>query len=329
MAGLPGIERDTRIAVTGLGEPGRRAAPHARQAQQPSCDPPLPQVVVALRLLDPTHDETRAREGPQIGVERVHVLVDPVRLLLRLIGHVARRADRPRPLVERADHAVTPGDARHLAHHRAEVERVVERGDAVRKVEGAGGEREVLAVRLHEPERADAPLVEGRPPETDVGVGEDVGRDVRDAAGDEVLRRPRLRRPDLEHPHPRPHVPLEQERERVLGRAPVLVIPAEVAVEVRKVGVDLVVGLVPAVRLRHRRPALDLAPLLGDARKPVVEHARYPVLDRKATAARRAGKHVAFCGELSATDGAAEDVEWGKHRPDGVLCTGSPAYTRA
>ena len=138
----------------------------------------------------------------------------------------------------------------------------------------------MLAVGLHARERPDARLVERAAADPDVRVGEDVGGDVLDAARDQVLRRPPLRRADLEHAHPRPHVPLEQQRERVLVRAPGLVVPAEVAAEVRELRVDLVVGLVPALRLRHRHPALDLAALLGDPRQAVVEHARDPVLDR-------------------------------------------------
>ena len=79
----------------------------------------------------------------------------------------------------------------------------------------------------------------------------------------------------------------------MLRRAPVLVVPAEVAVEVRQVGVDLVIGLVPALRPRHRRPALDLAALGLDARQAVVEHARHTVLDGKDGAAAAAAQRRA------------------------------------
>ena len=41
----------------------------------------------------------------------------------------------------------------------------------------------------------------------------------------------------------------------MLVRAPGLVVPAEVAAQVRELRVDLVVGLVPALRLRHLRPS--------------------------------------------------------------------------
>ncbi len=76
----------------------------------------------------------------------------------------------------------------------------------------------------------------------------------------------------------------------MLGRAPVLVVPTQVPVEVRQMRIDLVVALVPAVRLRHRRPALDLAPLCVDARQPVVEHPRHVVLDREHAAAAAAAE---------------------------------------
>jgi hypothetical protein len=115
----------------------------------------------------------------------------------------------------------------------------------------------------------------------------------------------------------------------VLGRAPVLVVPAEVAVEERQVRVDLVVGLVPTVLLRHRHPPGDLAPLGLDARQPVVEHARHAVLDGERPAAPRTAKRVALRRERRAADGAAEDVEGENCHGDALLCTGKDEHTAA
>ena len=271
--------------MAGLGEERRGAAPHAGQPQEAAGDPPVGELAVALRLLDAPYDEAGARERPEVCVERVHVLVDAEALLLCLVGDVGRGAERARALVQRAHPAALAGDARHLAHHRRQVERMVQRGDAVRDVERLRGEGEVLAVGLDAAERADPLLVERAAAEPDHRVGEDVRRHVLAAERHEVLRRPCLRRSHLEHAHAGTHVAIEQQRERVLRRAPVLVVPAEVAVEVRQMRVDLVVGLVPALRLRHRRPALDLAPLGLDARQAVVEHPRHAVLDREDGAA--------------------------------------------
>ena len=66
----------------------------------------------------------------------------------------------------------------------------------------------------------------------------------------------------------------------MLVRAPVLVLPAEVAVEERQRRVDLVVGPVPVLGAGELHPAVDLGPLLADPGEPVVEQARDPVLDR-------------------------------------------------
>src|SRR5260370_24643334 len=89
------------------------------------------------------------------------------------------------------------------------------------------------------PETGPSPThVEGAPSDADRGVGEDVGPDVLAPERDEVLRPPALRRTHLEHAHPGPHVTLEQDRERVLVRAPGSVVPAEVTAKVRQVRVD-------------------------------------------------------------------------------------------
>ena len=69
------------------------------------------------------------------------MLVDPVLALLRLARRVAGAIDRPRALVERDDVTAAARDARHLTHHASEVERVMERRDAVGHVERAVRER--------------------------------------------------------------------------------------------------------------------------------------------------------------------------------------------
>ena len=78
--------------------------------------------------------------------------------------------------------------------------------DAVDEVEGAVRERKVLAVGLDALERTDVALVELAAAEPDHRVGEDVGRDVVDAARDHVERAPAPGGADLEHPLARLHV---------------------------------------------------------------------------------------------------------------------------
>ena len=78
---------------------------------------------------------------------------------------------------------------------------------------------------------------------------------------------------------------------------PRLVVPTQVAAEVREQSVDLVVGLVPALLLRHRHPAGDLATLGRDPRQAVVEHARDAVLDRVRSPAAAAAQAVAILVE--------------------------------
>src|SRR5581483_3461867 len=85
-------------------------------------------------------------------------------------------------------------------------------------------------------------------------------------------------------------------------------VPAAVAAEEGQPRVELVVGLVPALRLRHRHPALDLAALRGDPREPVVEHPRDPVLDLEVGTAALTAKPVVLC-QPAAADRAAHDVE--------------------
>ena len=114
----------------------------------------------------------------------MHVLVDPELLLLRLVLDLAARAHRARALVQRGDHAAAAVTRAISRDHPREVERVVQRGDAVDEVEGAVGERQVLAVGLHARERPDPRLVERAAADADVRVGEDVGaRRTRRRAG--------------------------------------------------------------------------------------------------------------------------------------------------
>src|SRR5206468_10894497 len=129
-----------------------------------------------------------------------------------------------------------------LANHPAEVERVVERRDAIRHVEGRGVEREVLAVRL---DAAEVP-VDRTAAEPDVAVDEDVRRDELALSLEPEPRSPGLRGTDLEHAQPPGalDVAIEQELERMAVREPVLVVPAELAVDERKHGIDRVVRLV-------------------------------------------------------------------------------------
>ncbi len=94
-------------------------------------------------------------------------------------------------------------------------------------------------------------------------------------------------------------------------------------------GVDLVVGLVPAVRLRHRRPALDLTPFGLDARQAVVEHPRHVVLDGEYAAAAAATQPLAFVVEQAAADGAAQQVEQRWRHGHDVLCTRKDGQTGA
>ena len=259
----------------------------------------------------------------------MHVLVDAVMLLLGLVGDIPRGAERSRAFVERADPASAPRHASHLADHRRHVERVVEGRNAIGDVEDAVGERQMLTVGLDAAERADPLLVEGTAAEADDRVGEDVRRHVLAPARNEVLRCPGLRRPHLEHAHAGTEVAVEQQRERVLGRAPVLVVPAEIAIEVRQVRVYLVVELVPAMCPGHRRPALDLAPLRLDARQTVVEHSRHAVLDREARAATTAQQPIPVLLDCGAANRTAEDGKWRNRHGRGVLCTGKDGHTAA
>ena len=84
----------------------------------------------------------------------MHVLVDPELALLRLLRVVAarRRGARVPSLSAQTTPPgrVTRAISRTIAR---QVERVVQRGDAVREVEARVAERQVLAVGLHALER--------------------------------------------------------------------------------------------------------------------------------------------------------------------------------
>ena len=114
-------------------------------------------------------------------------------------GFAPLRYGRARALVQRGDDAAAARDARELADHRAQVERVVERRDAEGEVEARGRERQPLAVGLHAQVRADALLEERAAAEADQRVDDEVAGDVLAAERHEVLRRPALRGADLEH----------------------------------------------------------------------------------------------------------------------------------
>ncbi len=235
-----------------------------------------------------------AGERPQVGVERVHVLVDPVLELLCLVRSPAGAVDGARPLVQRDDAPAVARHARHLADHAAEVEGVVQRGDAVRDVERLVRERKALAVGLDPEERPDLLLVEGAAPQPDVRVGEDVGAHVGAAGRDDVGCAPALRRTHLQNAHSGLEQ-IEEQPERVLVRLPREVFPAEIAGQVGQRGVDGVVGLVPALGAGHRRPAIDLPSLGGNAGDGLVEETRDAVGHRERPAAAAAAQLVPIC----------------------------------
>ena len=164
----------------------------------------------------------------------------------------------------------------------------MQRGDAERDVEAALGERQPLAVRLNPQVGDGSPLEEAAATEADHGIDDEVARHVLAAARQEVLRRPALRRADLEHPVSAAHVALEQQPEAVLGCAPRAVLPAELRVQVRESGVDAVVGLVPALLLRQERPRGDLPELRLEAGGRRIEQPRDAVVELVAPSATRA-----------------------------------------
>src|SRR5438067_10083229 len=96
---------------------------------------------------------------------------------------------------------------------------------------------------------------------------------------------------DLEHAGSRLQVPLEEDAEPALGRAPGTIVPAELTVQVRQRRVDAVIRLVPALLAGEHRPRVQLAQLRLEARSGWVEQTRNAVLHgvrpRAAAAGRR------------------------------------------
>ncbi len=168
----------------------------------------------------------------------------------------------------------------------------------------------MLAVRLHAAELA----VERAATEADLGVDEDVGGDVLAVALEPEARRPRLRRADLEHAQPAQvsDVAIEEHLERVAVRKPDEIVPAELAIDEREHGVDLVVRLVPALGLRLFHPAGRLPELLPGAGQILVEHERDPVLDAEAAAAARARERILPTRERGVAERAAQQLEEGR-----------------
>ena len=217
---------------------------------------------------------------------------------------------RRRPLVPSFSPATTAPrtrDPRHLLHHPREVERVMERRDAVDDVERLVGERQVLAVGLDAAEVA----VERAAPEPDLRVDEDVGGDELAVALEPEARGPGLRRADLEHAQAAPvaDVAAEQHLEGVGVPEPRQVVPPELAVHEREHRVDRVVGLVPALGPGLLDPAGGLAELLAGAGQILVEHQRDPVLDAERAAAARAGQRAVGLREGGAAERAAKELE--------------------
>ena len=89
----------------------------------------------SLGVLDSLQPQPRAPHRPDVGPDGVHVLVDPELLLVLLLGISAAPVRGARAFVQRGDDAAAARDTRELVHHRAEIDRVVERGDAEGDVE--------------------------------------------------------------------------------------------------------------------------------------------------------------------------------------------------
>ena len=241
---------------------------------------------------------------------RVHVLVDPERLLALLVRILRAPRQTPRPLVQPRDDGTAARDPSHLLHHPRQVERVMKGRDAVDDVERLVGERQVLAVGLDAAEVA----VERAAPEADLRVDEDVGGDELAVALEPEARGPGLRRADLEHAQAAPvaDVAAEQHLEGVGVPEPRQVVPPELAVHEREHRVDRVVRLVPALGPGLLDPAGGLAELLAGAGQILVEHERDPALDAERPAAARAGQRAAGLGEGGAAERAAKELEEGR-----------------
>ena len=97
---------------------------------------------------------------------------------------------------------------------------MVQRRDAEGDVEGAVRERQALAVGLDAEVRPGAPLEELAAAEADQRSTTRSQATYSHPRGSEVLRRPALRRAQLEHAVAGPDVAVEQHLEAVRGRAP-------------------------------------------------------------------------------------------------------------
>src|SRR6266545_2672355 len=102
-----------------------------------------------------------------------------------------------------------------------------------------------------------------------------------------------------------------QQREGVLVRRPRRVVPGHR----REEEVGRVVVRVPALLAGLLGPRVDLTPLLGDPREPVVEHLRHPVLDGEPAPAALAVQGVRAERELGRADRTAENFEQGRAHP--------------
>ena len=263
--------------------------------------------VEAVGPLDPPDPQAGARERGDVRPDGVHVLVDPQRLFRLLLGILRAAQDAARPLVQPRHDGARPRDARHLAHHPLEVERVVQRRDAVDDVEAPVRERQVLAVGLDARELA----VERSAAEPDLRVGEDVRRHELAVALEPEARGPGLGGAQLEHAQPAPllDVAPEQDLDRVAVREPVEVVPAELLVHEREHGVHLVVRLVPALRARLLDPAGRLAELLARARQLLVQHQRDAVVEAEGSPAACADEAVVAPRERGVAERTAQELE--------------------
>ena len=136
----------------------------------------------------------------------------------RVPARGSRRCDGARvPSFDPAADPAAARDARELAHHRAEVERVVERRDAEGDVEASVRERQALGVGL-DPQVGPARSSKTAAAEADQRVDDQVAGDVLAAERQQVLRRPALRGADLEPRSPGFRYRSSGGLEPVLGR---------------------------------------------------------------------------------------------------------------
>ena len=154
----------------------------------------------ALGVLEPQRPQAGPRERPEVRPHRVDVLVDPELLLVLLLGVRAapvraRACPRSAPATmppRRVTRASSPTIAR-----RSSAWWSVATQNATSKLPSANGQP--LAVGLDAQVRADALLEEAPRPSPITGSTTRSHGDVLAAERHEVLRRPALRRADLEH----------------------------------------------------------------------------------------------------------------------------------